>query len=93
MSVTLEKYCETTQSRFAGALSVALMDGIFILADEVTLEKDDDGVWAYVDVMHSITMTDVELISSIFDGLLWQIGTSGYKCTYRVIFNLTTDWL
>ena len=93
MSVTLEKYCETTKSRFADALAVALQKAVFILADEVTLEKVDDGVRAYVDVMHTIYKTDIELIITIFDGLYWQIGTSCSRCTYRVIFYLTPDWL
>lgn len=93
MSVTLEKYCEYTKSRFADALAVALRNAVFIRCDEVTLEKDDDRVRAYVDVMHTISKTDIELIIAIFDGLDWQIGTSCYQCTYRVIFNLTAGWL
>lgn len=93
MSVTLEKYCETSQSKFAEALEVALRNAVFIRTDDVTIEKDDDGVRGYVDVMHTISKTDVELIIAIFDGLEWQIGTSCYKCTYRVIFYLTPGWL
>lgn len=93
MSVTLEKYCETTKSEFADALAVALRNAVFIRADEITLEKDDDGVRAYVDVMHTISKTDIELIIAIFDGLYWQIGTSCCQCTYRVIFYLTPGWL
>lgn len=93
MSVTLEKYCETSQSNFAEALKVALQEAVFISVDEVTIEKDDDGVRAYVDVMHTLTKGDVELIIAIFDGLDWVIGTSCSKCTYRFIFYLTPGWL
>lgn len=93
MSVRLDEYCETSKSGFADALSVALRNAVFIRGDEVTIEKDDDGVRAYVDVMHTITKMDVELMISIFDGLYWQIGTSCYQCTYRVIFYLTAGWL
>lgn len=93
MSVTLEKYCETSQSKFAETLAVALRNAVFIRVDMVTINEDDDGVRAYVDVMHTISKTDVELIISIFDGLDWQIGTSCDRCSYRVIFYLTTGWL
>lgn len=93
MSVRLDEFCETSQSKFAEALKVALRNAVFIRADEITIEKDDDGVRAYVDVMHTLTKTDVELIISIFDGLGWQIGTTCYECTYRVIFFLTPGWL
>lgn len=93
MSVKLDEFCETSESKFAEALKVALQDVVFIRADEVTIEKDDDGVRAYVDVMHTISKTDVELIISIFYGLDWQISTSCEKCTYRVIFYLTPGWL
>lgn len=93
MSVTLKKYCETSQSNFAEALKVALRNAVFIRCDEVTIEKDDDGVRAYVDVMHTISKTDIELIIAIFDGLDWQISTSCKRCEYRVIFYLTAGWL
>lgn len=93
MSVTLEKYCETTKSGFADAIAVALRNAVFIRADVVTIEKDDDGVRAYVDVMHTLSKTDIELIIAIFDGLDWQIGTSCDRCSYRVIFFLTAGWL
>lgn len=93
MSVTLEKYCETTKSGFADALAVALRNAVFIRCDEVTIEKDDDGVRAYVDVMHTISKTDIELIIAIFDGIDWQIGFSCCQCAYRVIFYLTPGWL
>lgn len=93
MKKTLLQYCETSQSEFADALEVALRNAVFIRADEVTLEKDDDGVRAYVDVCHTLSKTDIELITCIFDGLDWQIGTSCDRCTYRVIFYLTVGWL
>ena len=93
MSVTLEKYCETTKSGFADALAVALRNGVLIRADDITIEKDDDGIRAYVDVMHTISWTDIKLIMALFDGLDWQIGTSCCQCTYRVIFYLTAGWL
>ena len=93
MSVTLEKYCETSQSNFAESLKVALRNGVFIRVDMVTIEKDYDEVRAYVDVKHSLSKTDFELIIAIFDGLDWQICTSCFRCTYRVIFNLTAGWL
>lgn len=93
MSVRLEHFCEFSKSNFAEALKVALRNAVFIRADEVTIEEDDDGVRAYVDVMHTISKTDIELIIAIFDGLDWQIGTSCYQCTYRVIFYLTQGWL
>lgn len=93
MSVTLEKYCETSQSKFAEALKVTLRNALFIHADEVTIEREDDGVRAYVDVMHTITKRDVDIMISLFDGLDWQIGPSCYRCTYRVIFFLTPSWL
>lgn len=93
MSVTLEKYCENTKSGFADAIAVALRNAVFIRADVVTIEKDDDGVRAYVDVMHTLSKTDIELIIAIFDGLDWQIGTSCDRCSYRVIFFLTAGWL
>lgn len=93
MSVRLDEFCETSQSKFAEALKVALQNAVFIRADEITIEKDDDRVRAYVGVIHTITKTDVELIISIFDGLDWQIGPSCYKYTYSVIFYLTPGWL
>ena len=93
MSVKLDEYCDFSQSMFAEALKVALRNAIFIRADEVTIEKDDDGAIAYVDVSHSLTKEDIELIISVFDGLDWQICTSCDRCTYRVIFYLTAGWL
>lgn len=93
MSVTLDEYCETSQSNFAEALEVALRNAVFISVDMVTIEKDYDGVRAYVDVKHTLDKADVELIIAIFDGLDWQICTSCFRCTYRVIFNLTAGWL
>lgn len=93
MSVRLDEYCETSQSKFADALKVALRNAVFIRADEVTFEDDEDDVRAYVDVMHTLTKMDVQLMIAIFDGLDWQIGTSCSQCTFRVIFYLTPGWL
>ena len=93
MSVRLDEFCETSQSKFAEALKVALQNAIFINSDEVTIEKEVGSVRAYVDVMHTITKMDSELIISIFDGLDWQIGPSCEKCTFRVVFYLTAGWL
>lgn len=93
MSVRLEHYCEFSESKFAEALKVALREAVFIRADEVTVEEDDDGVRAYVDVKHPFSRTDIELFIAVFDGLDWQIGTSCGQCTYRIIFYLTAGWL
>lgn len=93
MSVRLDEYCETSKSKFAEALKVALRNAVFIRADEVTFEEDEDDVRAYVDVMHTLTKVDVQLMIAVFDGLDWQIGTSCHQCEYRVIFYLTPGWL
>lgn len=93
MGTTLFEYCETSQSKFAEALKVALQNAVFIRADEVKFEDGEGDVMAYVDVMHTLTRMDVELIISIFDGIVWQIGTSCERCTFRVIFYLTPGWL
>lgn len=93
MSVRLDEFCETSQSKFAEALKVALQNAVFIRADEITIEDDEDYTRGFVDVMHTLTKSDVQLMISIFDGLDWQISTTCYQCTYRVIFYLTQGWL
>lgn len=93
MGTTLSEYCETSKSKFAEALKVALRNAVFIRADEITIGVVEDYAQGYIDVMHTLTKTDIELMISIFDGLDWQIGTTCYQCTYRVIFYLTPGWL
>lgn len=93
MSVRLDEFCETSQSKFAEALKVALQNAVFIRADEITIGVVENYAQGYIEVMHTLTKTDIELIISIFDGLDWQIGTTCYQCTYRITFYLTPGWL
>lgn len=91
MSVTLKTYCETSQSKFAEALKVAMEDGIFIPLDEIKFVKDEKGVRAHVFGMHVISYYDFDKLNSKFEGFYWQVWPSSYQYTFDVVFFLKTD--
>lgn len=93
MSVRLDEYCGTSQSKLAEALKVAMQNAVFLGLDELKILDDVDGVCARVVVQHSISKTDVLLIMDLFGEIYWQIVTSVEKSAYEVIFYLTKEWL
>lgn len=91
MSVTLKKYCETSQSKFAKALKVAMEDRIFIPSDEIKFVKCEKGVRAHVFGIHALSCYDFAKLHSEFDGIFWQVWPSSYQNTFDVVFFIDTD--
>ena len=91
MSVTLEKYCETSQSKFAKALKEAVQNAVFLSVDEIKIQPFDDGVRARILVEHSITKNDVQFLLNKFDGIFWRFDYSTHTCMFEVVFFLTTE--
>lgn len=91
MSVTLEKYCETSQSKFAKALKVAMEKGIFIPQDEITFYLFGTKVRAHVSGSHALSCYDFEKLQKELSGYYWQIWPSSYQYKFNAVFFLKTD--
>jgi len=88
MSVTLEKYCETSQSKFAEALRVALKDVVFIGSDELNLEWVGDKVRASIGIMYTLSMFDVKHLLDAFSDFYWQIDPTSSDYTFVIVVHL-----
>lgn len=93
MSVRLDEYCETSQSKFADALRVALKDVVFIGSDEIEFVENGDKVKADIKIMYSLTMFDVKHLLDVFRDFFWSIEPINDTYTYRIVVNLKKGML
>lgn len=88
MSVTLEKYCETSQSKFAEALKVALKDVVFVGSDDIEFEEVSDQVKARIQVMYSLSVFDVRHLLDAFSAFYWGIEPGNDVYEYYIVVYL-----
>ena len=93
MSVTLKEYCETSQSKFAEALSVALENVVFIDSDELNFVVVGDKVRASIKIMYQLTEFDIKLLFDIFNYFYWCIVPTSSDYSFEIIVNLKSDWI
>lgn len=91
MSVTLEKYCETSQSKFAEALRVALKDVVFIDSDELNFEEVSGKVRASIKIMYTLTMFDVKHLSDAFNDFYWSIEPTNSDYAFDIVVHLKSS--
>ena len=88
MSVTLEKYCETSQSKFAEALRVALKDVVFIGSDEIDFEEVSGKVRASIKIMYTLSMFDVKHLLEAFSDFYWNIEPTNSDYSFQIVVHL-----
>lgn len=93
MSVRLDEYCETSQSKFAEALKVALKDVVFVGSDEIEFVENGDKVKADIEIMYSLNRFDVKNLLDAFRDFFWSIEPINDTYTYRIVVNLKKDML
>ena len=93
MSVTLKKYCETSQSKFAEALRVALKDVVFIDSDELNFEEVSGKVRASIKIMYTLTMFDVKHLADAFRDFYWSIEPTNSDYSFEVVVHLKASMI
>lgn len=91
MSVRLDEYCETSQSKFAKALKVALTDVVFTESDELEFVEVKDRVEAHISIMYSLTMFDVKHLLDAFRGFYWRTEPTNDVYTYQIVIFLKSS--
>lgn len=93
MSVTLKEYCETSQSKFAEALRVALRDVVFIDSDELNFEEVSGKVRASIKVMYNWTMFDVKHLFDAFNDFYWSIEPTNEIYSFEIVVHLKSSMI
>ena len=93
MSVTLKEYCETSQSKFAEALSVALENVVFIDSDELKFVEVSGKVRASIKIMYQLTEFDIKLLFDVFSDFYWCIVPTSSDYSFEIVVNLKSDWI
>lgn len=93
MSVTLKEYCETSQSKFAEALRVALENVVFIDSDELNFEEFSGNVSATIKIEYSLRMFDVKHLIDAFNDFYWSIQPTNSVYSFEIVVNLKSDWI
>ena len=88
MSVRLDEYCETSQSKFAEALKVARTDVVFLGSDEIEFVEVGDIVKADIKIMYPLTVFDVRHLLDAFRDFFWSIEPNDADYSYNIVVNL-----
>lgn len=88
MSVRLDEYCETSQSKFAKALKLAIDRSVLLRSDEVEFYEELAEVRAEIMILYALSMNDFKKLLDVFDKWFWRIEPINDTYSFKFVIYL-----